>query len=111
MSDKLPWDADCSATRAGMERFLRALVCVGGHFTDSFTLAPVTQPTRSVSVFFRIWLPQGCELRFLEMANIDELKPPPRVQVGLESPPDDGRRPILNPAILTARAAAGGRDE
>lgn len=79
--DKLNWDAECDATRAGMERFLRALVCTDSHFTDSFTLEPVTKPKR-VSVFFRVWIPRGSEQRFLAMAQIDELKPPPRVDLG-----------------------------
>lgn len=84
--DKLNWDAECDATRAGMERFLRALVCTDSHFTDSFTLEPVTRPKR-VSVFFRVWIPRGSEQRFLEMAQIDELKPPPMVDAGCSDIP------------------------
>lgn len=98
MAEKLPWNCDCDATRAGMERFIRALVRVGGHFTDSFTLHTIEKPTRGVTVFFRIWLVPGTEQRFLSLAEIDEIKPPPRVDLGWsDSSPrdiDDGRRPI-----------------
>ena len=97
---KLPWDAECDASRAAMERFLRALVCTDSHFTDSFTLMSVTKPTRGATVFFRVWIPAGSEQRFLELAQIDEVKPPMRVQVGLETPPDDGRRAIRRQSAL-----------
>jgi hypothetical protein len=108
MSEKLPWDVDCDATRAGMERFIRALVCVRGHFSDSFTLYPVDKPQRGVSVFFRVWIPEGAEQRFLEMAGLDELKPPPRVQVGMDPPPAETKRePVLR--AKTPREGNGGR--
>ncbi len=91
----LPWDAEFQATRPGMERAMRALVCVRGHFTDSMTLAPVAKPTRAVTVFMRIWLRPGTEKVFMEMAGIDEIKPPPLVHVGMDrAPVDDGRRPM-----------------
>lgn len=77
------WDAECDATRAGMERFLRALVHVGGHFTDSFTLAPILEPRRGVTVFFRVWLLPGTEARFVELAKIEPVRPPPRVDLGM----------------------------
>ena len=93
MSEKQPWDTDCDATRAGMERFLRALVCTGSHFTDSHALAPVDKPAR-VSVFFRVWIPTGRERLFMDMANLDELKPPSRVQVGMEPPKEPLRDAI-----------------
>ena len=89
----LPWDAEFQATRPGMERAMRALVCVRGHFTDSMTLAPVTKPARNVTVFLRVWLRPGTEQVFMNMAGIDEIKPPPRVHVSMDVvPPDDGRR-------------------
>lgn len=91
--NKLPWDAECDATKAGMERFLRALVCTHSHFTDSFTLAPVDKPCR-VTVFFRVWVPEGHELRFLELARVDELKPPPRVAIGMDPPTEPLREAI-----------------
>ena len=87
VNGKLPWDADCDATRVGMERFLRALVCTRSHFTDSFTLAPVSKPTRGVTVFFRVWIAVGQEQAFLEMAGVDALKPPPRASVWMGPPP------------------------
>ncbi len=91
----LPWDAEFQATRPGMERAMRALVCVRGHFTDSMALAPVAKPTRAVTVFMRIWLRPGTEQVFMEMAGIDEIKPPPRVHVSMDfAPADDGRRPM-----------------
>lgn len=90
---KLSWDVDCDATRAGLERFMRALVCTKSHFTDSFTLAPVDKPRR-VTVFFRIWVPEGSEQRFMEMANIPELKPPPRVSVGMDAPKEPLRQTL-----------------
>lgn len=89
MSEKLPYDADCLATHAAMERFLRALVIVGGHFTDSFTLHPIDKASRSVSVFFRVWLRPGTERQFEELAKIDPIKQPPRVDLGLTSSLDD----------------------
>lgn len=81
-AEKKPWDADCDATKAGLERFMRALIVVGGHFTDSFSLAAVDKPTRGVSVFFRVWIPDGSEQRFAELAHVEPLKPPPRVSLG-----------------------------
>lgn len=80
MADKQPWDAECDATKVAMERFLRALVVVRGHFTDSFSLAPVDKPSR-VTVFFRIWLIPGTEQRFVELAKIESLKPPPKISL------------------------------
>jgi hypothetical protein len=93
MGEKLPWDVDCDATRVGMERFLRALVCTRSHFTDSFSLAPVVKPSR-VTVFFRVWIPTGSEQRFLELAQVDELKPPQRVSVGMDRPTEPLRETI-----------------
>ncbi len=90
---KLPWDAECMATRVGMERFLRALVCTRSHFSDSHTLAPIDKPRR-VSVFFRVWVPSGNELLFLEMAGLDALLPPPRAHVGMDPPRDPLRKPF-----------------
>lgn len=81
-SDKQPWDAECDATRVGLERFMRALIVVKGHFTDSFYLAPVDKPTRGVTVFFRVWIPEGLEAKFALLAKpISPLKAPPRVSV------------------------------
>jgi hypothetical protein len=93
VNGKLPWDAECDATKVGMERFLRALVCTKSHFSDSFSLAPVNTPSR-VTVFFRVWVPEGQEQRFLEMAKLDELKPPPRVQVGMDPPKEPLRHAV-----------------
>ncbi len=87
---KLPWDADCDATRAGMERFLRALVCTGSHFTDSFALTAVDVPSRA-TIFFRIFVPEGREQYFMRLAKVDELRPPPRVHVGFDTDPGNGR--------------------
>ncbi len=92
--NKLPWGADCAATRVGLERFMRALICTGSHFTDSFTLAPVDKPSRGVTVFFRVWIPEGSEQRFMALALVDELTPPPRVQLGME-PPTEPLRPTI----------------
>lgn len=90
---KLNWDTDCDATKTAMERFLRALVVVGGHFTSSFSLHPVATPQRGVSVFFRVWIPRGREARFVELAKV-ELKPPPRVSLGWScDEPDDPPEP------------------
>lgn len=88
---KTAYDTDCTASGASMERFIRALCTVRGHFTDSFSLAPIDKPTRAVSVFFRIWLTPGTEHRFMEMAGV-EIKPPARVSVGCEGPSDDESR-------------------
>jgi hypothetical protein len=64
-AQKKPWDTDCDATKAGLERFMRALIITGSHFTSSFTLAPVERPCRGVSVFFRVWIPEGREGVFI----------------------------------------------
>lgn len=78
---KLPWDAECNTTRAAMDRFLRALVYVDGHFTDAHTLGNVMHPLRYVHVHFRVWLPEGREAEFVSLAKV-EIKPPPRVDLG-----------------------------
>jgi hypothetical protein len=79
--EKVPYDAECDATRIGMERFFRALLAVRGHFSDSFSLAPIDTPSR-VTIFLRVWLRPGTEARFVELAKIREpLKTPPRVSV------------------------------
>lgn len=92
---KLPWDADVDGTRAGMERFVRALVCVGGHFTSSFTLGnDATKPFKD-TVFFRVWIPEGKEARFLEVSTLEELRPPPRVHVGMDVYPPGRQRPRI----------------
>lgn len=94
---KLPWDAECDATKVGMERFLRALVCTGSHFTDSHSLAPVLCPSR-ITVFFRVWIPEGQEQTFLALSRGDELKPPPRVSVGMD-PPKEPWRPTIKRTV------------
>ncbi len=91
--DKLPWDADCDGSGAALQRFMRALVCTGSHFTDSHTIGGHAL-ARGVSVFFRVWIAKGAEQRFLDLAEIAELKPPPRVQIGMATPVDDGRRSL-----------------
>jgi len=93
VNTKSPWDAECDATKVGLERFLRACICTKSHFTDSFSLAPVDKPCR-VTVFFRVWIPEGQEQAFLKMALLDGLKPPPRVQLGMELPTEPLRSPI-----------------
>lgn len=75
----LPWDTDVSATRAGLERLMRALICVGGHFTDSFAFGPMDPPSR-ISVFLRVFIPEGREEEFKTRAKA-ELLPPPRVHL------------------------------
>jgi hypothetical protein len=74
VSDKLPYDAECNASKAAMERFLRALVEVDGHFTDSFYNHPLNKP--HTTVYFRVWLPPGTEQRFARLAQIEAVKPP-----------------------------------
>lgn len=92
---KLPWDVDVDSTCAGMERFIRALVVSRGHFTDSFTLgSDLTKPSRD-TVFFRVWIPEGKELFFLELSKCEELRPPPRVQVGMGLHPQGRQRPVI----------------
>lgn len=93
MSEKIPWDADCDATRVGLERFMRALVVTHSHFSDSFTLASVVKPGR-VTVFFRVWIPEGEEQAFMKLACIDEMKPPPRVALGMEPLPEPARMKV-----------------
>jgi len=82
LSEKKPWDTDCQATKVALERFVRSLVMVGGHFTDSFFLptGEVARPNRYTSVFFRVWIPVGQEERFKELSKM-KLAPPPRLQV------------------------------
>lgn len=83
---KLPWDADCDATRAGLERMVRALVVVDGHFTCSHLIgdrAKVAEPQRGYTIFFRVWIPIGREAEFAQHAKA-ELTPPPRIQVGMD---------------------------
>lgn len=93
--NELAWDVEFDATKIAMERVMRALVVTSSHFTSSFTLAPVDKPTRGVSVFMRVWVPSGKEQRFLELAGLDELKPPPRVHVGMNTyPPGPARSSI-----------------
>jgi hypothetical protein len=94
VADKLAWDVDCSATRAAMERMLRALVCTGSHFTDSFSLGQVDKPS-AVTVFLRVHVPIGSEQRFLTLAGVDTLRPPPRVQVGMDMHPAEQRAAIV----------------
>ena len=96
MSEKLSWDVEIEATRVGMERLMRALVCTHSHFTDSFTLQSprlIEKPSRA-SVFFRVWITVGAEQRFLALAQIARLHPPPVVQVGMESPREPLRSAI-----------------
>ena len=81
-TDKIPLDANCDATKVGLERFMRALIVVGGHFTDSFTLAPVVEPSRGVTVFFRIWLHPSTEARFAELAKVEMPTTPLKVDCG-----------------------------
>lgn len=95
---KLPWDASCRASGAALERFMLALVRTNSHFTDSFVVGGadrVQLPSRVHDVHFRIWVPVGAEPRLLELACIDKLTPPARVQVGMDVTPDDGRRPLF----------------
>ncbi len=75
-----PWDTDTEASKVKLERFIRSLLVVGGHFTSSFSLAPIENPTRSVSVFFRVWIPEGNEKRFEELSGL-KLKKPAKVGV------------------------------
>lgn len=91
---KLAWDVDIDATKAAMERLMRALVCTKSHFTDAYALAPIDVPTRGVSVFFRVHITEGQEQRFLAMAKLDLLRPPPRIQVGMDYVPREQRAPI-----------------
>lgn len=83
MSAKKPWDAEVDATRTGLERLMRALLVVGGHFTDSFSLAPVTERPSRVTVWLRVHLPEGAEERFRELAHLGEvrLRPPQKAHL------------------------------
>jgi len=79
LMDKLnPWDTDCEATKVGLERFIRALLCVQGHFTSSFTIGnyPLNVPSRGVSVFFRVHIPDGREREFEELSGMTLAAPP-----------------------------------
>ncbi len=100
IAEKLPWDVDCDATKVGFERFLRALVCTRSHFTDSFSLASVLKPSR-VTVFFRVWIPEGQEQTFLRLAAVDVLKPPPRAHVGMHPPTEPLRASIKREQVPT----------
>jgi hypothetical protein len=96
-TEKLPWDVDVDATKVRMERFIRALVVVDGHFTDSFSLASVEKPSRGVTVFFRIWIKPGTEQRFLALAGVDRLRPPPFINLNMDDmkPAGDRRSAIV----------------
>jgi len=91
-TEKLPWDVDIDATKIGMERFIRALVVTDGHFTDSFSLASVEKPSRFVTVFFRVWIKPGAEQRFLALAGVDKLRPPPVVNLNMDDMKPAGER-------------------
>lgn len=73
------WDVDSLMSSAALERIMRALVTVGGHFTCAHTYGG--QHYRHQPVMFRIWLPVGTEEQFREIAKV-EIKPPPRVDLG-----------------------------
>ena len=79
------WDTSCDATKVGLERMMRALIVCGGHFTSSFNLAggpgmDLRKPQRGATIFYRIWIPEGTELEFMEISQA-ELKRPPKVGV------------------------------
>ena len=83
MTPKRPWDVDTNMGKAALERFMRALVVCRGHFTDSMTLGPVGSAGRNVSLFTRVWLPDGKLPEFRQLAKPFAVRVPPRVQVGM----------------------------
>jgi len=89
----LNWDAECDASRAGLERFMRALVCTCSHFTSSFAPTSVATPSREI-VTFRVWIPVGMEQEFLSAAKVDVLAPPVNVQVGMDQFNEPGRKAV-----------------
>jgi hypothetical protein len=81
VDEKHPWDCDVDATRAGLERFIRALFIVRGHFTDSFALGPIDTPSRN-TIFVRVWIPHSRYAEFVRLARCAPLRKPARVIVG-----------------------------
>lgn len=90
INGKLPWDTSCLATAAGLERMMRALVVVDGHFSDCFSAhrEHLAKPSRSAEVHFRVWIPEGWEQKFCDIAQA-KLIEPPRAQVGMGGPPSE----------------------
>ena len=78
MTEKKPWDANVErASVKAMARFLRALVMTGSHFTCSFHLGKKDFDW-TTTLFFRVWVPEGEEARFVELSG-SELTTPPRI--------------------------------
>lgn len=73
---KQPWDTECDATKVALERLMRGLLQTRSHFTDSFALADISKPTRGVTVFLRVWVPEGQEECLSRVAKIVLTKPP-----------------------------------
>lgn len=84
--ERRPWDVDLTMSKAALERYMRALVVVRGHFTDSMTLyGDPLNADRSVSLFTRTWIPDGRLAEFQRLARPEGVRPPARMQVGMAS--------------------------
>ncbi|MDP3908875.1 MAG: hypothetical protein Q8Q14_00650 [Gemmatimonadales bacterium] len=83
-----PWDVDIDTTRVGLERCMRALIETESTMTSSMRLSK--RMGRGVSAFLRVHVPEGREANFRAIARPIEMRPMPRVQVGMEQSVDDG---------------------
>lgn len=78
-----PWDVATASSSAALARFAGAVVLCRAVVTDSFRASGDRYPLgRGVSVDWRVFLPEGLEGRFRELARPEELREAPRVTLG-----------------------------
>lgn len=78
-----PWEITTSMAKVSLQRLMRALVVHKGYVTDQYTLpGPPEHMDRTVSLFLMVQLPENSLVAFCADAKPQEVRCPPRVQVG-----------------------------
>ncbi len=87
--DRKPWDVEIDTTKTALERTMRALIATRSTMTDSHRTMSSMPMGRGDGAHLRVHVPKGRAAEFRDIAKPYSMRPPSRIQVGMEVHGDD----------------------
>lgn len=82
------WVVNIDTTKPALQRVMEALLLTHSRITDTHMIGD--RCGRGYSADLAVQIPEGEEAKFKAIAKPYLMNAPPRVQVGMDVPPDDG---------------------
>jgi len=79
-----PWEVSIDTTRIGLERLARALISTESQLINSYIFGDYPLG-RGISAQLLIKIPKGNEETFKELCKPEDMRPPSRLQVGIDT--------------------------